>query len=126
MASKRGFSLIEIVVSIGIIASVVTVYAISSQITQLSRHVRYDDVALRIATSKLEALRATSYASLPASGAFADPLLSSFASSTAYAEIADYNADTKRITVTVSYQELGKTARTVSLTTLVTRVGGLQ
>lgn len=123
---QAGFSLIEILVSIGILGAMLGIYTLSSQITLLSRHVRHDDVALRIARTKLEALRATPYASLPASGTFADPLLSTFASSTAYMDITDYNAETKRIDVTVLFEEIGRGTRSVTLTTLVTDVGGLQ
>lgn len=125
MQSSRGFSLIEILVSIGILGAIIGIYAISSNIVILSRHVRYDDVALRIASSKLETLRATPYASLPASGSFVDPLFSTFASSSGYVTVSDYNAETKRIDVVVLTEEAGNTVRSITLTTLVTEIGGL-
>lgn len=125
--AQTGFSLVEILVSISILAAIVGIYAISSDLILLSRTAQEDDVALRVATSKLEALRAVGYGSLPPSGTFTDPLLTaSFSSSSAYMTVTAYNAKTKRVDVTVYYQDKPVSpTRSITLTTLMTDIGGL-
>lgn len=90
------------------------------------REVRDQDVALKIARSEVESLRAAGYATLPASGPFTDTLLASLASSTATATITAFNAKTKKVNITVSWRGAGLVTRSVSLTTLITENSALQ
>lgn len=122
---KKGFSLIEILVTIGILSLMIVVYQAVLGNVYLTRSVQDKDVALKIATYKIEELRALGYSSLPGSGSFSDTLLTSLPSGTASMTITDYNAKVKQVVVTVGWTPQNSTARSVSLTTLVTDTGGL-
>ncbi len=123
--AARGFTLPEILLAIAMLSGVVVLYGAMANISFLSTDVGHKDIALNIAAHKIEELKATSYASLPASGTFTEPGLSELPGASASFTVSDYNADTKTITVSVSWQPQGKTARTITLTTLKTRIGGL-
>ncbi len=122
----RGFSLVETAIAIGIIGvMVVATGALLQRIPTSGREVRDQDVALRIARNELEVLRAAGYDALPTSGPFTDTLLSSLAEGAASVAVADFNAKTKRVDVSVSWRGAGPALRGVSLTTLITQDGGL-
>lgn len=122
---KKGFSLIEILVTIGILGLMIVVYQAVLGNVYLTRNVQDKDVALKIATYKIEEIRALGYSSMPGSGTFTDTLLTSLPSGTAAMTITDYNAKVKQVVVTVGWTPQNSTARSVSLTTLVTDTGGL-
>lgn len=121
----RGYSLVEVTVAIAIIALLVTATGMLLQrLPVISREVRDQDVALRIARDELEVLRALGYVSLPASGSFGNALLVNLASSSAAVAVTDYNEKTKEVVATVSWRgALGM--RTLSLTTLITEGSAL-
>jgi prepilin-type N-terminal cleavage/methylation domain-containing protein len=121
----RGFSLIEIMVSLGILGSIFVMFAAVSGVAQLSRSAQYGDLALRIAENKLEELRALPYASLPTSGSFTDSRTDGLPNASSSIVLMDHNASTKHIEVTVSWQAPGESTRDVTLRTLITQVGGL-
>lgn len=126
MRTPRGFSLIEVTIAIAIIGiMIVATGTLLQRIPINGREVRDQDLALKIVRNELEILRATGYAALPASGPFTDTLLSSLTSSSAALAITDFNAKTKRVEVSVSWQGAGVVARLVSLTTLITQDSGL-
>ncbi len=122
---KPGFTLVEIVVTLGIIAAALAVYAATIYTVFLTRDAKDQEIALRIADNELEGLRALGYAGLPASGSFTDSQLSSLNASAATITVTDFNSKTKKVTVTVSWQEPGKGSRVVTLSTLLTQTGGL-
>lgn len=95
-------------------------------VISLSRHARYEDIARISAANELEGLRALGYSSLPASASFTDSLLTTLPSGSGSFTISDYNAKEKQVTVAVAWQEPNAATSTVSLTTLVTSVGGLK
>lgn len=118
----RGFSLIEVVVAVAIIGLIATVTStLLQRVSVDAREIRNQDLALKIARNEIEVLRASGYASLPASGSFTNTLLSSLVSSSALVTIADFDAKTKRADVTVSWQSAGLASRSVSLSTLITQ-----
>lgn len=122
----RGFSLIEVTVAIGIIGMMILATSTLLQRIPVSgREVRDQDLALKIARNEIEALRAGGYDTLPASGAFANPLLNSLTSGSASVTIAVYDAKTKRADVSVSWTGTGSVTRSVSLSTLITQNSGL-
>lgn len=122
----RGFALIEVTVAIAILGIVtVATGVLMERVPVNGREVRDQDLALKIARNEIEILRAGGYAALPANGPFTDTLLSSLTGSTAAVAISDFNAQTKQATVDVSWQGTGLTARSVSLTTLITQNCGL-
>lgn len=121
-----GFSLLEVLVTIFIAGLILLIYGASSNILFLSRSAKDQEIALRVANNKIEELRAVGYDALPASGGFSDSQLNLLQGSFATMTITDFNADTKQIIVTVQWQEPGSSVlRTISLPTLITKVGGL-
>lgn len=121
---NRGFSLIEIIVTIFILG---TMLALSQAIflgAPVIQGAKNQDVALKIARNEIEVLRALGYASLPVSGSFSNSLLTSLSSGSGALVVSDFNAGTKQVVVTVSWMERG-VAESVSLSTLITKAGGL-
>lgn len=123
--STAGFTLIETVVTIFLIAVIVAVYAAMTNIVTLNRDVQHQGLAVRIAASELDLLRHNGYSSLPASGTFTSSQLANLPQGAGALTVTNYNAKTKQVAVTVSWQDPGKSARSVSLTTLITATGGL-
>lgn len=123
-SKKGGFLLVEIVVTIGLIGIVVIMHYVMVQSTVLAQNVKHKDLALKIASHKIEELRALGYDGVPVSGSFPDSLLASLPGGTGAMAITDYNAGVKQVAVTVSWTHSGA-ARSVSLNTLLTNTGGL-
>lgn len=92
---------------------------------KVTRDSTYENVAFRIADSKLSELRAGGYAALPASGAFSDPQLTQIPQGQASTTVTDWNAKTKQVMTGVSWLGADGSTRYVSLTTLITQTGGL-
>jgi len=113
----RGFTLIEVLVSVFIVGMTLALFVTSSLLTRSADNSLQDSLALRIASDKLEELRLLGYDALPQSGAFSDARLSSLPSGSASLTVGTYNAGTKSATVTVSWVE--SATSTVSLTTLI-------
>jgi prepilin-type N-terminal cleavage/methylation domain-containing protein len=123
----RGFSFIEVVVSLFIIGTVIVLSSAILKAAPLSRHAKFENLALSIAQNELEGLRAAGYSSLPAAGSFSDPLLSSLPSGSGSLSVSDFNAKAKQVAVTVSWREEASSATSsVSLSTLISSVGGLK
>lgn len=123
---KKSFSLIEVLVSLFIVGVILVLYQVSFNSTLLSRSAKNQEIALRIANNKMEELRAGGYTALPESSSFSDSQLGSLASSSASMVITNFNTNTKQIVIIVQWREPGSSApRTISLTTLITKVGGL-
>lgn len=126
MNPPRGFSFIEIIVSLFIMSVILILLQAVIQSGALARSAKGQGVALAIARNKLEVLRAGGYAALPPSGTFSDSLLSTLPQATTTLAVSTYNAQTKQVVVSVIWQDQGLTASsTVSLTTLITQTGGL-
>lgn len=117
---QKGFTLIEIIVTISVVLVAFGLCALEFTALQISRKQRYEDIAYQIATREMEDLRGTPFASLPANGttSFADSSLSQIPSGADSLVIADYPGYTgvKQITVTVSW--LDGTTKSVVLQTL--------
>jgi prepilin-type N-terminal cleavage/methylation domain-containing protein len=121
---QSGYTIIELLIALFIVGVSLTVYQVSLNTATLNKQAKYEDIGLRIASSKIEELRATAYASLPSSGSFSHTLLSTLPSGAGTIAVSDYNAETKEIMVAVTWQ-LGSRTKTVSLQTLITEIGGL-
>lgn len=123
-STEKGFTIIEVVVSLFIFGIMLMVYVASANTVILNRHSKHKQTAYRIAASSIEQLRATSYASLPASGAISDSLLAELPNGTGTRTITTYNAKTKQVVSTVTWREPGSNQnRSFSLSTLITEGG---
>ena len=124
MPRATGFTLIEVLVSLLLIGAMLMAFQATLLGTPLAAGAKHQDLALRIAQHEVEALRAAGYAALPASGSFASSQLALLPSGSGERAVTTYNDKTKQVVVTVSWQERGA-SRSVSLTTLMTEIGGL-
>lgn len=127
MTRFRGFSLIEVTVSIFIVGVMLLLLQALLQSGALIRMSKHQSIALSIAQNKLESLRADGYTTLPSSGTFSDSLISTLPiAATTTLTVSVYNAETKQVSVSVVWQDPGSAASsTVSLSTLITETGGL-
>ena len=127
MKAPRGFSLVEISVSIFIIGVMLIMLQAIMHSGALVRISKSQGIALAIAHNKLENVRAGGYAALPPSGTFSDSLMSTLPPlATTTLTVSVYNAKTKQVSVSVVWRDSGATASsTVSLSTLITQTGGL-
>jgi prepilin-type N-terminal cleavage/methylation domain-containing protein len=117
--SQSGMTLIEVLVSLAMIGALLVLYAAAFNVSILTRNMRNENIAYHIATKKIEELRATPYASLPASASFADSQLSQLSNGSANFTISNYSSYTgvKEAVVTVAWTD-GR-SRTVSMRTLI-------
>jgi len=122
----RGFTLIEVLVSIFIIGIIILLSTAIVRVAPLTRHTKYQDIATKIATNEIELLRAAGYDAVPASGVFTDSVLSTIPSGSGTLTVTTFNTNTKQVTATVSWTEKGATTESVPVTTLITKVGGLK
>ncbi|TSC83666.1 MAG: hypothetical protein G01um101413_936 [Parcubacteria group bacterium Gr01-1014_13] len=123
--NNAGSTLLEAVVSLAIIAIFFILFQAAATTAILNRNVKHQELALRIAQSRIENLRALGYAALPSSGPFTDAQLTFLPEAAASTTVSQYNTKTKQVSVEVSWQEPGAQKRhNVSLTTLIGE-GGL-
>lgn len=127
MNASRGFSLIEISVSIFVVGVMLLMLQSVVHSGALVRMSKSQGIALAIARNKLENVRVGGYATLPPSGTFSDSLMSALPPlATTTLTVSVYNAQTKQVSVSVVWRDSGATASsTVSLSTLITQTGGL-
>lgn len=121
----RGFTLVEVTVSIFVIGVMLVASATLLRGVPASRLTLDQNIALAVAQNKLETLRAGGYAALPTTSTFVDTALSALASSTGNITVTAYNSKTKKVDVSVSWREADATAHSIALTTLITETGGL-
>lgn len=127
MHYRRGFSLVEVVVSILIFGAMLVLLHSVANSSLTVRTTKDRGIALSIARNKIEALRTGGYAAVPGSGTFTDSLLSLLPpAATTTLTTSDYNAKMKQVQVTVTWRDAGATASSsVSLTTFITQVGSV-
>lgn len=122
--NKNGYLLIEVVISLGIIAIFFILFQAAATTAILNRDVKHKDLALRIAQSQIENLRSLGYAALPTSSSFIDTQLSLLPDGQSTTTFSQYNSKTLQAIVTVSWQESGSNNRhNVSLNTLISEGG---
>jgi prepilin-type N-terminal cleavage/methylation domain-containing protein len=121
----RGYTIIEVLISLFIIASIVLLFVAANQAFLLNRNARYRETAVRIASSQLNVLRNTAYNSLPATGTFSHNLLSTLPQGTANQTITSFDSRTKEVRITVTWREAtAAVTQKAELTSLITQ-GGL-
>ena len=124
--SSRGFSLIEITISLFVLGTILVLSQAVLNVIPLGKLAKDKDVALKIVSHQLEELRSLGYDNLPASGPFSNTGLTLLASSTAAQTITTYNDSTKEVTVTVTWIEPSEPVPyEITLSTLITEIGGL-
>lgn len=123
--SGSGFSLIEVIIALAVLLLAVSVFGVALSTTPLTKTSKNQNLAYHIAAKKIEDLRNTQFATLPASGPFSDPALSNLPLAAANLLISDYSGSSqiKQAAVTVNWNE-GGTPRFVTLETLISQ-GGL-
>jgi prepilin-type N-terminal cleavage/methylation domain-containing protein len=121
---QEGYSLIEVVICLFMIAVLLVLYASALNIVAITRKLRYENVAYHIANKQMEALRGISYADLPASGTISDSLLSEIPTGAGNFTVASYPAhnNMKEIIVTVTWTD--PVSKQIVLKTL-TGLGGI-
>ncbi|MDO8408223.1 MAG: prepilin-type N-terminal cleavage/methylation domain-containing protein [bacterium] len=126
LRSRSGFSLIEVLVALGIVGAAFAAAEALVHAVPLARTTRDEDLALVIARGELESVRIAGYAAAPASGPFSSSLMASLPSGAGTRAVSDFNTGTKQVTVTVSWQPAGgSAARSLLMSTLVAETGGL-
>lgn len=124
---KRGFTLIEVLISVVVVGMLIVLASTLIQAVGLTRHAKNRDVAAKVAESKLESLRAVGYEQLPEGTPFSDPLLETLPDATGSFTVSDFSSTTKRVVVTVSWSDPAASApSTLTISTLVAEVGGIQ
>jgi Tfp pilus assembly protein PilV len=123
--TQSGFSIIEIVVTLFIIGLTLILLQMSANSVVLNKQARYKEIATRIADQKMQSIRTTAFASIPSSGSFNDPLMSSIPGGSGSITVTNTSATLKNVTVTVNWLNSRSNATTsVSLQTYITE-GGL-
>ncbi len=102
---QKGVSLIEVVVCLFLIGVLLAFYAAALNTVTLTRKLRYENYAYHIANKQMEALRNTSYGSLPVGGAIVDSMLTQIPSGAGNYTVSDYPgfSNVKEIVVTVTW-----------------------
>jgi len=121
----RGFSLVEMLVSLFILSLAGTFATFVVGTIKTTRDSTFENMAFHIADSKLDELRALGYDALPAAGAFSDPQLVNLPNGQASTSLSVWNAETTQVAAGVSWRSSDGSTRIVSLTTLITKTGGL-
>lgn len=123
-STHRGFSLLEIVLSMFLVLAIITMIISASSTYISSRSSGLRTVAARITSRQIETLRKLDYDTLPASGLFSDPDLSRLPQSSATQTLTDYQGspDIKLVTVQVNWSE-NSAAKQVLTDTLIFRYG---
>lgn len=104
---QKGFSLIEVVISMLMIAVILVLYASALNLATLSRKLRYENLAYHTANKQMETLRGMPYGGLPAAGVIADPMLAQIPSGTGDYTVELYpgHGSLKEIVVTVEWND---------------------
>jgi len=124
-AAQAGFTLIENLVTIFIIGSLIALFSAAIHLLRLTTDAKYEDVALRIASHRLEEERSLGYASTT-SGSFSDSLMSQLPSGAGTTTVTDYGSKIRLVDITVSWRGFSSITRSVALTTLLTDIGGIK
>lgn len=124
--SNSGFSLLEVIITLMIAGFALVLFQTALGKTKLIQYAKNQEIALRVASNKIEELRSGGYSALPSTGNFSDSQLNSLPNSSANMAITDFNDDTKQVIILIQWQDPASfSLKTVSLATLVTKTGGL-
>lgn len=125
LQKQGGFSLLEVIITLLIIAVILSLYQAALGTVFVTRTAKDQETALLIANNKLEELRAGGYNNLPAGGSFNDAQLSLLPGGSASLTVTDYSSTTKQTLVNVQWLDPVGLKKSISITTLITKYGGL-
>lgn len=116
--------LIEVLLALLFSATLAALLLVTASTLTQTYKSNMQSVAARIATTEVENLRKTSYASLPSSGSFTDPDLAKLTSSSATLTMSSYlgSPDIKQATVNITWIQ-NSSPRQVILETLIYKNG---
>lgn len=126
MREQIGFSLVEVIIAMGLILVTVMIFGVALSALPLTKTARNSNIAYHVAAKKIEEIRNLPFGSLPASGSFTDSAMSQMPSgATASLTVQNYSGSSqiKQITATISWTENGN-GKSTTLDTLVAS-GGL-
>ena len=120
----KGFSLLEIIIAMALLLVTVLVFGIAVNALPLTKGARNQNIAYHIAEKKLEELRNTPFAILPAGGSFADPDLANLPGGMASLTLQDHqgSSEIKEVNITVTWDDYSG-PRSVILDTLISQIG---
>ena len=123
MRTRKGFSLVEVVLSLFVALALITILLTASATLRTSRNSNLHVIATQIATRQIENLRNTAYGSLPAGTTpFSDANLTKLPNSTATQTFSDYGTNIKQVTLQVGWQE-GGVSKNIKIDTLIYKNG---
>src|SRR3989338_7671071 len=101
LSTQKGISLIEVIISMFMIAVMLVLYTAAMNTVAHTKKLKYENLGYHVASKKMEELRATSFNSLPSSGAIPDPMLSDIPSGAGSFTVGDHSgfSGLKEITV---------------------------
>jgi prepilin-type N-terminal cleavage/methylation domain-containing protein len=101
--NQQGFTIIEIVVTLFIIGVTLILFRATANSLLLNKSDRFREIALHIADKKLQTVRTTTFASIPASGTFTDTQLSTIPNGQATMTVTDINSKLKDVSIVVTW-----------------------
>lgn len=121
---SRGFTLLEIVLSLFLILAIIVMLLSASGTYVSSRGSNLRGIAAKIESRQIETLRKMDFASLPPSGSFGDADLPKLPQGAAGQTLTNYQGspDIKQVTIQVSWVESG-VAKSISTDTLIYKNG---
>lgn len=123
--TQSGFSIIEVVVTLFIIGLTLVLLQMSANSVVLNKQARCKEIATRIADQKMQSIRITDFDSIPSTGTFNDPLMSSIPGGAGNITVTDVNDTLKDVTVRVTWNNSRSNGNnSVELQTYITE-GGL-
>jgi prepilin-type N-terminal cleavage/methylation domain-containing protein len=122
--NKKGSTLIEVLISIAILAITFVIFQATINAVFLNRESQHRELALRAAQTEIDNLRSVSFANIPTSSSFSNSMLNSLPQSQAIRTVTTINSTTKQLGITVSWREpTANNTSTVNLTTIITQSG---
>ncbi len=123
--SQSGISIVEIIIAVALLLVIALLYQGTANNLTLTRESDNEELALRIAQNKIDALRQGGYAALPSTGSFSSADLSQLPSGSGSLTVTDFSATVKQVVVTVQWKSPRSGNQTVTLTTAIANNGGL-
>lgn len=120
----KGFSLIEMVVVIGIMGLALSAYAASIAAIPLLRNVRFTNLATDIAVKRMEEIKTFPWDTITGSGTMTDSTLTALPKGAGVWEITVREVNLKEVMVRVQWEEPGQSKlKRFELRTYVTKGG---